>query len=272
VEGLTSFALLHLRIMKEGCIVNAANRDYVRFAPGAGVEIWAKQKEDGNLGTLRPHFSGPARTRVAVVDKHPYTGDASAEGRFVAYFNYQKGDKYESLNKNWRYGDGTYGGIPFVFDAPDYDCYSNLELPVVTEVQLAAFSLSMSAFETEEEWINSQLEYDEKCQDGAPGEKPAVLQAEGFLPTTILFERKSPDDFPEPSAFLAGRVLETAIISNPVTEEDFSWARISTVAGEMDLVVSTQSLNGYLVEGGVAVGHCYLSGRLPLFAPSIEEF
>jgi hypothetical protein len=139
-------------------------------------------------------------------------------------------------------------------------------------VQLAVFALSMSAYETEEEWINSQLEYDKEFPDDAPVEKPAVLGAEGFLPTSILFERKTPEDFPEPSAYLAGRVLETAIITNPITNEDFSWAKIRTVVGEMDLIVSTQELNGYLVEGGVAVGHCYLSGRLPAFAPVIEEF
>jgi hypothetical protein len=269
--------------MKEGHIIPTDNGNYIWFAPGAGVEIWARQKEDGvpdHLrphfngvpGTLRPHFSGPARTRLALVEKHPYTGEASAEGRFVAYFNYEDGDKHESMNKNWRYGDGTYTGIPFVFDAPDYDCYSQLELPLVTEVQLTAFPLSMSAFETEEQWINSQLEYDKQVQDEFTGEQPAVLSAEGFLPTSILFERKTPEDFPEPSAYLAGRVLEAAIITNPITSEDFSWAKIRTVVGEMDLVVSAQELNGYLVEGGVAAGHCYLSGRLPAFAPSIEEF
>jgi hypothetical protein len=243
------------------------------FAPGGGIEVWAKQEAVDKLGHLHPHFSGGARIRVALVEKRP-SQTALTEGLFVAYFKHKEGEGIESVHERLRYGDGTYTGvIPFVFASPDYHCYSQLPLPIVTDVQIAAFPFQMFAYETEDEWIDEQLEH-EKLARALSGEEeeedPGFLAGASFMPSTMLFEKDSPDDFPAPTAQLSGIVLETAIITNPVTAQDFSWARLETAAGEMDMVVSTDMLHGYLVEGGVAAGHCLLSGRLPDFAPEIE--
>jgi hypothetical protein len=107
--------------------------------------------------------------------------------------------------------------------------------------------------------------------DAVEDDDPGFLAGASFIPSTMLFEKETPDDFPKPTAHVSGVVLETAIITNPATQQDFSWARIETAAGEMDLIVCPELLDGYLVEGGVAAGHCYLSGRLPAHAPNIEE-
>lgn len=259
-------------MMEQGSIISTPAGPYCWFAPGEGIEVWAMQEDENTLGHLHPHFTGESRIRVALVEKHRENKPLT-EGLFVAYFNHKEGEGIESVHEKLRYGDGTYTGvIPFVFAAPDYNCYSELQTPIVTDVQITAFPFKMTAYETEDEWIDWQLEQDRiaKGTEAEEDDDPGFMAGASFIPSTMFYDRKSPDDFPQPTASLSGIVLETAIITNPITQQDFSWAKIETAAGEMDLVVSPQLLEGYLVEGGIAAGDCYLSGRLPEFAPLVE--
>ncbi|MDX6695606.1 MAG: hypothetical protein QOF02_3209 [Blastocatellia bacterium] len=276
IGGAYSYLMLHQQIWEHGKIIPTLAGTYRLFAPGSGIEVWAKQDALDQLGHLHPHFSGGARMRVALVEKRP-ADTALTEGLFVAYFKHKEGEGIESVHERLRYGDGTYTGvIPFVFASPDYHCYAQLPMPIVTNVQITAFPFMMKGYETEDDWIDWQLEVEKRmrAEKGEPEEDEdddgGYLAGASFMPSTMLFEKESPDDFPSPTAQLSGIVLETAIITNPVTEQDFSWARLETAAGEIDMVVSTELLEGYLVEGGVAAGHCLLSGRLPDFAPDIE--
>jgi hypothetical protein len=274
MSGAYSLLQLDLQVSEHGRIVPTTAGPYFLYAPGEGIEIWSTREAEDKPGHLRPHFSGGARIRVAVVERRPYVKNALADGVFVAYFKHKEGEGIESVHERLRYGDGTYTGvIPFVFSAPDYHCYEGLQLPVVTDVEIAAFPFQMIAYETEDDWIDSQLEAEKRrAREEAVEEDddPSFLAGASFLPSTMLFEKQSPDDFPQPTAHVSGFVLETAILTNPATQQDFSWARIETAAGEMDLIVCPELLDGYLVEGGVAVGHCYLSGRLHAHAPKIE--
>jgi hypothetical protein len=273
IGGVYSYMSLKTHLLRQGQIVRTPLGHYRWFTPGEGIEVWAKEEADGTLGHLHPHFSGGARLRAALVEKRP-NKDALTEGLFVAYFNHKEGEGIESVHENLRYGDGTYTGVvPFVFGSPDFNCHAELQIPLVTDVQITAFPSQVTAYETEDDWIDWQLEQ-EKIEKGPNAEEDdeegGFFAGASFVPATMFFEKESPDDFPLPMATLSGIVLETAIITNPVTEQDFSWARIETAAGEMDLVVNPQLLEGYLVEGGVAAGRCFLSGRLPDFPPEIE--
>lgn len=273
INGVHTYWWLHLQLLERGHIVNTPAGVYRWLAPGEGIEVWAMQQADNKLGHLHAHFSGGARIRVALVEHH--LNDSSlAEGYFVAYFKHKENEGIESVHKKLRYGDGTYTGvIPFVFAAPDYNCYDGLQIPLVTDVQLTAFSSKVTAYETEDEWVDYQLEEEKrkKGEDEPEDEDGGFMAGASFLPDTMFSDSSDPDNSLNPMAQLSGIVLETAIITNPLSEEDFSWARIETAAGEMDLVVSPENLNGYLVEGGVAAGLCLLSGRLPEFAAEIED-
>lgn len=273
IGGVYSYLILHRQILKEGVTVRTSAGRYLWFAPGHGIEVWARDKGDGKLGHLHAHFSGGARMRVALVEKRAEESSLT-EGLFVAYFKYKEGEGIESVHEKLRYGDGTYTGvIPFAFASPDYNCHAELKMPIVTDVQITAFPFNMTAYETEDDWIDWQLEQ-ERLEKGTDvdDEDGGFLAGASFIPSSMLFDKKAADDLPDPTAALSGIVLETAIITNPVTEQDFSWARLETAAGEVDLVVSTDMLDGYLVEGGVAAGRCYLSGRLPAFPPDIQTF
>jgi hypothetical protein len=268
IGGVYSFMKLHYQVLNYGNPVHTPECQYLWYAPGEGIEVWSRIISDGELKHLYPHFAGDSRIRVALVEKRPNPNNALADGLFVAYFKHKEGEGIESVHERLRYGDGTYTGvIPFVFSVPNYNWYSDVEMPIATDIQIAAFPFQLMAFETEDDWFDYQQEEAEKAEEKE--EDPDFFKGASFIPSTMLFEKQSPDDFPKPTAVLSGIVLETAILTNPATGQDFSWAKIETAAGDMDLVVSPELLNGYLVEGGVAAGHCYLSGRLPEFAPGI---
>ncbi|PYS46773.1 MAG: hypothetical protein DMF68_18045 [Acidobacteria bacterium] len=271
IGGPFSYMKLQHQVMSYGNLIYTPEALYMWYSPGEGIEIWARQFEN-NKNELYAHFVGDSRIRVALVEKRPCEECSLADGLFVAYFKHKEGEGLETVHERLRYGDGTYTGvIPFVFSVPNYNWYSEVEMPIVTDIQITAFPFKLTGYETEDDWIEYQLEEDRKAR--APDEQedpdPGFYAGASFIPHAALYEKKSPEDFPSPTAILSGIVLETAIITNPVTGQDFSWAKIETAAGDMDLVVNPDLLDGYLVEGGVAAGNCYLSGRLPEFAPDI---
>ncbi|MDQ3820744.1 MAG: hypothetical protein M3362_24085 [Acidobacteriota bacterium] len=266
VSGAYSWLELQYKVLNHGSPVYTPDCLYQRYAPGEGIEVWSKPSSDGDYCHLYPHFLGDTRIRIALVEKRPSETFGRADGLFVAYFNPKVDEGLEAVHERLRYGNGKYTGVlPFVFSVPNYSWYSKLEMPILTYVHIAAFPLLLHAFETEDDWIDSQLEDKGDKEDKNSG----YFRGASFIPSPAFFEKESPDDFPEPTAILSGIVLETAINTNPVTGKDFSWAKIETAAGDMDLVVNPELLDGYLVEGGVAAGNCYLSGRLPEFAPDI---
>lgn len=269
--GVYSLWNLQMQTLRFGNPVQTAEGRYFWYTPGQGIEVWAKEIGEGELHHLYAHFIGETRIRVALVEKRASPDNALADGLFVAYFKHKEGEGIESVHERLRYGDGTYTGvIPFVFSVPNFNWYSNVELPLVTDIQITAFPFETICYETEDDWIESQLEEERRAKPDVKEEDLDFLAGASFIPSAMLFEKKSPDDFPRPTAALSGIVLETAILTNPVTGQDFSWARIETAAGDMDLVVTPELIQGYLIEGGVAAAHCYLSGRLPDFAPEVS--
>lgn len=255
-----SYWELRQQVTEYGETIITSESTYFRWTPIKHMELWARVKPEGDIGHVHPHYAGDSRMRVALVEKVAYQDekDVLADGFFVAYANPQQGVGFVSEHKTLHYGDGTYSSyLPFIFDAPDYDRYADIQLPTIADVQITASPFMLWGFESEDEWVDKQIEWDESGE-----EDPGVWSGESFCPSTMLYQRKGPDDFPKPSAYMAATVLDTAIITNPVTETEFSWARIRTVAGEMDVVVSIENLNGYMVTGGVVAGDFYLTGHL----------
>ncbi|MDT5121236.1 MAG: hypothetical protein QOC96_718 [Acidobacteriota bacterium] len=270
--GVYGYWNLQVQTLKFGNPVQTPGGLYYWYTPGAGIEVWSKEVAEGEICNLYAHFAGETRIRVALVEKRPCRDDALADGLFVAYFKHKEGEGLETVHERLRYGDGTYTGvIPFVFSVPNYDWYSSVKMPIVTDVQITAFPFTLTGYETEDDWIEYQLERDRQARgpDEEEEDDPGFYAGASFIPLAALFEKKSPEDFPPPTAILSGIVLETAILTNPVTGQDFSWARIETAAGDMDLVVTPEVIEGYVVEGGVVAGRCYISGRLPEFAPDV---
>ena len=255
-----SYWELWQQITEHGEIIITPSSSYFRWTPSKNLELWAKVKPTEDIGHIHSHYVGGSIMRVALVEKRAYEDekDVLADGFFVAYTKPQQGVGFVSKYKHLHYGDGTYSSyIPFVFNVPGYDRYATLQLPVLVDVQITCFALMSWSYESEDEWLDKQAEWDTSGE-----EDPYVWSGETFSPSTMLYQRKDPNDFPMPMAFIAGTVLDTAIITNPVTDEEFCWACIETVAGQLDVVASIDKLNGYMVTGGVITGDFYLSGRV----------
>ncbi len=256
VEDNEAYTNLRREVWHNGEVIETVEGTYLCWRPGNGIELWSKINDDGIMQHLHPHYSGCGVIHSALVEKKRYEETALAEGCFIAYAKPQRG--FVSEHKMLRHGDGTYSSrLPYVFDSPNYDMHADLELPILADVQITAFPLSLVAFESEDEWIDKQLEWDTSGE-----EDPRVWSGESILPRIVVYDRKSADDFPKPTAFMSATVRKTEIITNPVTDREFSWAQVTTVMGELDVVISPQSLEGILVEEGVIVGEFYLSGHM----------
>ncbi|MBD0369880.1 MAG: hypothetical protein ICV60_03435 [Pyrinomonadaceae bacterium] len=264
-NGYSYMSLAH-RVTEEGKSIQTPAGTYFYWSRPNGVELWMKAAPEEERTYIHPHFLGKAVMLAAIVDRKSYENNVLAEGCLVAYPRPVKGQGFLSEHFCLQYGDGTYSNyIPFLFDAPDYDRYLELEMPFVADIQITAFPFYLLAFETEDDWIDWQLyggppkaEEEEKEEE----EDQDVWGPETFCPSTMLHQRKDKDDYPKPTALIAGRVLETGIIENEEGGHEFCWAQVMTTMGDVDVVAAPDMINGYIVKGGILSCQAALSGRI----------
>jgi hypothetical protein len=263
---------LTLRVTEEGETVVTPVGTYLLWTPSKGIELRVKVVSEDELTFVHAHFMGEARMHVAIVDKKRYEKTALAEGGFIAYPNPVKGQGFLTEHVNLQYGDGTYSGhIPLLFDTPDFDKYAELEPPFLADIQLTAFPFLLRSFETEDDWIDWQIDsgIEEPDENGDYGYFTGMT----FLPDAVGHQRKHKDDYPKSTAFIAGTILENAILTNDATGKDFCWAKVITKLGEVDIVAAPDILDGPIVQNGILSCHCSLSGRIvriPEFNFSLE--
>lgn len=214
--------------------------NYHRLPAGGGVELWLETSPDESLMQMNPHFFGPARMRVRI------------EGRVQT----PRGNGTNNAFRGWALSDGDgeeSDGFPFVFDSPDFHLYDHVELPLIEEVQLAAFAETLEIFSDEAEFSNANV-------DSLP------YAVKSFVPLHNLTLRQG-----DPSvayARISGRVIETKVIENQRTPNSFCWAKLETYCGEVDMVADPTLLSRPVVAGDIVSGLFWLSGRLPRLAGS----
>jgi hypothetical protein len=229
-----------LQMCEHGEVVETAGMKYLKWAVGERLELWTRFKDGNPEPLFSSYYAGEARMTVAVVEKTPRREAIHTDGAFLCRGRGCAG-------ANW-----VAGRNPFVFDSLYYHRYDGLSLPRVDAVQLTGYAFEMAGYETEEE-------YDEAY--------PANEQGYGwdykhFIPACMTQPRGEGGELPGAGAEVSGFVLDTDIITNPISGLEFCWARLETVGGEVDVVCSPDRLSGFLVKGGVAVTSCYLLGRL----------
>jgi hypothetical protein len=269
-NGYGYMKLSHL-LAEEGTSIQTPAGSYFYWSHPKGMELWMKAVPEEERTYIHPHFLGKAIMLAAIVDRKEYESNVLAEGCLVAYPEPVKGQGFLSQHFCLQYGDGTYSNyIPFVFDAPDYDKYLDIELPFVADIQVTAFPSYVLAFETEDDWVDWQLRgprnedevEEEEEEEKEEDDDQDIWGPETFCPSTMLHKKKDKDDFPKPTAFIAGTVIATDIIENEVTGQEFCWAQVMTKLGEVDVVAAPDMINGYVVKGGILSCHAALSGRI----------
>ena len=207
---------------------------YVRWSPGAGVELWLQVQAREVVG-LAPHFAGEASMRVALTERVSRLEESPLAGAFRAWANPPAQTPEE-------------GDFPFVFDLPDAGRFTGLALPRVTSVQIAAFAQELRCFETETAFHASQ----EKAE--------LKYAAESFIPSGLFVKE---GEAPAAYAMFTGRVTGAERRVNPFSGGAFWCVRVRTLGGEVDIVADPAAVEGELIVAGIAQGSFWLSGRLP---------
>ena len=207
---------------------------YVRWAPGAGVELWLQVQAREVIG-LAPHFAGEASMRVALTERVPRPEESRLAGAFYGWAN-PPADAPED------------GEFPFVFELPDAGRFIGLALPCIASVQLAAFAQELRCFPSEAAF------------DASHGDAQISYAAESFIPIGTFVEA---DETPAAYAMFTGRILRAERRVNPFAGGAFWWARVATLGGQVDVVADPTAVEGEPMAGGIAQGSFWLSGRLP---------
>jgi hypothetical protein len=207
---------------------------YVRWTPGAGVELWLQVQAREVIG-LAPHFAGEAIMRVALTERVPRPEESPLAGAFYGWAN-PPADAPD---------DGEY---PFVFDLPDAGRFAGLALPCVASVQLAAFAQELRCFPSEAAF------------DASQGDAELKYAAESFIPTGTFVEAGIP---PTAYAMFTSRVVRAQRRVNPFSGGAFWWLCVATLGGQVDVVADPLVVDGEPMAGGIAQGSFWLSGRLP---------
>lgn len=217
---------------------------YVRWAPGAGVELWLQLRERDVIG-LAPHFAGDSVMPVALTQRVRRPEDSSLAGGMHAWAN-AFGETPES------------GDYPFVFEQPDAGRFAGLTLPTSTVVQLAAFGHDLRCFS------------DEATFDGAQAHAELKYAPESFVPSGLFL---GDQELPSAHAMFTGRVLRAEQRVNPFAGGTFWAVRVRTLGGEVDVVADPAAVTGHPVADGILQGSFWLSGRLPsTLADADSEF
>ncbi|PYT00244.1 MAG: hypothetical protein DMF65_08650 [Acidobacteria bacterium] len=228
------------QMCEHGEIVETKNAKYLRWEVGENLELWTRVKGGVPEALFHTYYAGDARMTVALLEKTPRSEETISDGAFLCRSS-------ASAGAGW-----LAGCLPFVFDTPYFHRYDDLQLPRLAVVQLAAFALDMRGFEDEDE-------YDEANPANEEGYR---WDYKHFFPSCVLNPRGEDNELQLAGTEVSGYVLDSGIITNPVTGLDFCWAKVETIGGEVDVVCPPDKLSGYLVKDGIATTNCYLYGRL----------
>lgn len=182
-----------------------------------------------------PFFEGKSRLRVALTHRVHHANCTDYEGAMHAWMNPEAG----SLES---------GDYPFVFDLVDYAVHTEMALPQVAEVRLAAFAHEIRVHA-------SEAEYD--AQDTG---KPRFA-VESFIPVGLFQSDDQPDAEPLSYALFTGVVVEAGALTGEMGGH-YHWALVRTLGGEIDVVIEPELFDGTLQPGMVLSGTYWLCGRL----------
>jgi hypothetical protein len=227
---------LAFRALQEGETVEAVKGSYIKWAPGEGIELWLQLDSHSDVVGFNPHFSGSSVMKVCLTERRVRSEEGSLDGGFRAWANLE--NETEET-----------GACPFMFDVPDYQLIEISDLPAFATIQVAAFAHELESFENDEAYEESQT-----------GE--FKMASESFIPAGLFSSGGGAEEPPFAEAVFSGHILETSLITNPVTGVEFCWVRTSTPIGEVDVVAAPALLNGPLIQRGVLSGSFWLSARL----------
>jgi hypothetical protein len=236
------YLVLAQHAFEHGELFTMARGSYFRWSPGAGVELWGQLNSEHECIGLNPHFTGAGRMRVGLTVKLETPASSPLDGAFHGWAE----PSSEDAESGW---------YPFVFDTPDFCRYESVEPPCIVEAQIAAFAHEVTAYASKEALSSAN----------SKGEGLHLADI-AFIPMGLFTTQLEAAEPPQALAILSGEVLETALRTNPFTQQEFRWARVQALGGVFDVVADPLVVTGEVVPGGILQGEFWLSGRLPTLA------
>lgn len=211
---------------------------YFQWTDSSGAELWLQVTNDEEFIGMNPHFVGQSSMTVRLTSRVRSEEGSPFDGGFYGWADpvSQSDDAQEGL-------------YPFVFDAPDFTCVADLELPATVTVQMAAFAHEVEAYDSEEAYAASQT--------GA-----VKYASRSFIPSGLFRPDGVEEPLPEARAMMTGHVLAADRFLNTLTNQPFYWALIETYGGTYDAVIDISLLSGAPIVGGILSGSFWLSGRV----------
>jgi hypothetical protein len=231
------FKRLGSRAVSEGEAVPVDGGEYRVLRSETGAELWAGVDRRGKLRALTPHFGGCARTNARMLQRIARAEDTMFDGAL---------DGWAVDGLPAAADDESRDITPLRFDVPDARTHATLRLPAVAEMQIAAFAYESS-------WTQDVAAF-----NAAQATEDAPFAEQAFAYLDVF------DEDPErpADAMLTGRVVETEVRVNELTDVGFRWASVVTLIGEIDVVADPAVVVGEPSAGGVVEGTFWLSGRI----------
>jgi len=210
----------------------------LRWVSATGAALWILLDEDNNLIDVLPHFIGKSSFRVGLAGLLDRDEESPLTSTYQGWAE-PADDDCES---------GTY---PFVFDSPDVLGSSDITIPSIQTIQLAAFAYEIEVYESEEAYVDSQS-------------AETKMATRSFIPSgmfSIGDDRIEQQESPTAMGLLTGHILETQILHNDLTGRIFYWALVDSYGGQFDVVIDPEILGQReLRVGGILAGSFWLSG------------
>lgn len=231
VETEANLTLLVRQANAEGTWFDTEDgRNYRRWTPGAGVELWLQIDGERCIG-MNPHLAGDGRFSLRNVqflpdEQHPLDGSLHGQAPL----------------SNDPDDDGSF---PILINLPNAGVVREyLAAHPAAIVQVAAFAHEIACFPDEYEFYQAQTE-------------PFRVGSESFIPSGLFSGAAGK---PTAEARIAGKIERLEWRVNPFTGLRFLYLLVRTLGGSLDVVAAPDEIAGTPVEGGVVRGSFWLSG------------
>ena len=226
----------------------------LRWAVGAGIELWIQVHPNGELVGVHPFFLGPTRLRFRLTRL-----DASLGGP-------QDGAMMGWVLSPTDSDPDAPGAYPMRYDLPAYPLgEEEIREGEVYELQAAAFADEIALFEDENEFDAAQdTEARFAVQSFVPiglippeneGEDEDDPYGEGLLQEKEAFQ-------PVAEAIFSGTVSRCEKRINPFTQKPFWWLQVATYESEYDIVADPALMDRDPKPGDIVQGQFWLAARI----------
>ncbi|MBW3624527.1 MAG: hypothetical protein KY468_14065 [Armatimonadetes bacterium] len=243
----------------------------LRWAVGAGIELWIQVHITGELIGVHPFFLGPTRIRFLVESLDATPGgdlDGALMGWVAPECQVESDEESEVAPEEDLELDAP-GAYPMRFDLPAYPLATEeVREGVVVELQVAAFADEIALFGNEEEFYAAQ---DADAQFAVQSFVPLGLFPPGDLSEEDLEEedrfgeallRVRGDYQPVAQALFSGTIQRCEKRINPFTQHPFWWLQVKTYRAEYDAVVDPTLLARDPLPGDIVQGQFWMAARI----------